>query len=156
AVRGVAKTAPGPAEGIGFHASDSATTVRAGASTARRRARVRRLREGGPAGSIPIRSRADVYSGEGQGDPRPGTASRVKAEVDMRSIIQSLSVVPFVVGAALAGAHLPAAAADSSGFNPHGFKLPTGVYRCDLNRSVNVRSVSADMQSAVVQFDKKE
>ncbi len=74
----------------------------------------------------------------------------------MRSITQSSALVAFVLGAALAGAPAPAASADQAGFNPHGFKLPTGVYRCDLNRSVNVREVSADMSSAVVQFDKKE
>jgi hypothetical protein len=75
----------------------------------------------------------------------------------MRSIIHSLGFVPAVLGIALAGAHLPAAAAgNAASFNPHGLKLPTGVYRCELNRSVNVRQVSADLQSAVLQFDKKE
>ncbi|KAA0218833.1 MAG: hypothetical protein DWB43_04995 [Lautropia sp.] len=74
----------------------------------------------------------------------------------MRSITQSSTLAAFVLGASLASAPMPAASADQAGFNPHGFKLPTGVYRCDLNRSVNVREVSADMSSAVVQFDKKE
>jgi len=75
----------------------------------------------------------------------------------MGSIIQSLRLVTIVACAALAGAHLPASASDqSASINPHGFKVPTGQYRCDLDRSVNVRSVSADMQSAVLQFDKKE
>ncbi len=74
----------------------------------------------------------------------------------MRSITQFPALVAFVLGAALASAPMPAVSADQAGFNPHGFKLPTGVYRCDLNRSVNVREVSADMSSAVVQFDKKE
>jgi len=74
----------------------------------------------------------------------------------MRSIIQSSAFVAFVVGTALAGAPMPASSADQAGINPHGYKLPTGVYRCELNRSVNVREVSADMSSAVVQFDKKE
>ncbi len=74
----------------------------------------------------------------------------------MRSITQFSTLAAFVLGASLASAPMPAASADQAGFNPHGFKLPTGVYRCDLNRSVNVREVSADMSSAVVQFDKKE
>jgi len=74
----------------------------------------------------------------------------------MRSITQSSTLAAFVLGASLASAPMPAASADQAGFNPHGFKLPTGVYRCDLNRSVNVREVSADMSSAVVQFDKKD
>ena len=38
----------------------------------------------------------------------------------------------------------------------HNFKFPTGVYRCELNRSVDVRQVSPDMQSAVLNFNKKE
>lgn len=74
----------------------------------------------------------------------------------MRSIVHSLRFLPVVAGVALAGAQLPAAAADQASFNPHGLKMPTGVYRCDLNRSVSVRQVSADMSSAVVQFGKKE
>lgn len=75
----------------------------------------------------------------------------------MRSIIHSLTFVPIVAGLALVGALLPAAASSQdASFNPHGYKVSTGVYRCDLNRSVNVRQVSPDMQSAVLQFDKKE
>jgi hypothetical protein len=98
----------------------------------------------------------DVYSGATRGVPLRGFVSQVTVEFDMRSIIQSLGLVPIVLGAALASAPLSASSADTSSFNPHGFKLPTGVYRCDLNRSVNVREVSADMSSAVVQFDKKD
>jgi hypothetical protein len=30
------------------------------------------------------------------------------------------------------------------------------VYRCDLNRSVHIRQVSPDMQSAVLNWDKKD
>lgn len=75
----------------------------------------------------------------------------------MRSIIRSLGIAPAAAGLLLAFAHLPATASgDAAGFNPHGLKLPTGVYRCELNRSVNVRQVSPDMQTAVVQFGKKE
>jgi len=46
--------------------------------------------------------------------------------------------------------------ADASSFNPYNFKFPAGVYRCELNRSVDVAQVSPDMQSAVLRFDKKE
>lgn len=76
----------------------------------------------------------------------------------MRSISPSLRFVPFALGLALAAAVAPAQAADpaASSFNPHGFTLPTGTYRCDLNRSVDISQVSADMQSAVVRFDRKE
>ncbi|MCL4183933.1 MAG: MliC family protein [Burkholderiaceae bacterium] len=75
----------------------------------------------------------------------------------MRTIVHSLGLAPAILCVALASAHLPASAAgESSGFNPHGFKFPVGVYRCELNRSVDVRQVSADMQSAVLHFDKKE
>lgn len=62
------------------------------------------------------------------------------------------------VGVGLAAVQVSAVAAEpvASDFNPHRFAFPTGVYRCELNRSVNVRQVSPDMQSAVLQFDKKE
>lgn len=63
------------------------------------------------------------------------------------------------VAVAAAAMQLPAAAsqpASSPGFNPHNFKFPVGVYRCELNRSVDVRQVSADMTSAVLSFGKKE
>ncbi|HEY0878777.1 MAG TPA: MliC family protein [Zeimonas sp.] len=63
------------------------------------------------------------------------------------------------IAAPLASFHLSASAADPAdptSFNPHNFKFPVGVYRCELNRSVDVRQVSPDMQSAVLSFDKKE
>ena len=41
-------------------------------------------------------------------------------------------------------------------FNPHRFAFPAGIYRCELNRSVDVRQVAADMQSAVVRWNKKD
>ncbi len=66
----------------------------------------------------------------------------------------SLAVV-----ASLACLQLPATAAETAeaqSFNPHHFKFPAGVYRCELNRSVDVAQVSPDMQSAVLRFDKKE
>jgi hypothetical protein len=47
-------------------------------------------------------------------------------------------------------------AAEAPGFNPHGFKFPAGVYRCELNRSVYVREVSPDMQQAVVNWNKRD
>ncbi len=61
--------------------------------------------------------------------------------------------------AAIASMPLATSAAEPAGtqsFNPHNFKFPTGVYRCELNRSVDVRQVSPDMQSAVLNFNKKE
>lgn len=62
---------------------------------------------------------------------------------------------------ALAPAHASASAQQEeplqvAGFNPHGFAFPSGVYRCDLGRSVHVRHVSDDMQSAVVHWNKKD
>lgn len=57
-----------------------------------------------------------------------------------------------------AAMQLPAIAqpASSASFNPHNFKFPVGVYRCELNRSVDVRQVAPDMTSAVLSFGKKE
>lgn len=64
-------------------------------------------------------------------------------------------------GLVLAAVQSPVSAADEepvqiASFNPHGFKVPPGVYRCDLNRSVHIRQVSPDMQSAVLNWDKKD
>jgi hypothetical protein len=40
--------------------------------------------------------------------------------------------------------------------NPHGFVFPVGLYRCDLDRSVDVREVARDMRSAIVRWNKKD
>ena len=68
-------------------------------------------------------------------------------------------LLSLAVAAAAASLPLSASAADEAeapSFNPHNFKFPAGVYRCELNRSVDVEQVSPDMQSAVLRFDKKE
>ncbi|MGD9945599.1 MAG: hypothetical protein AB7L76_18875 [Burkholderiaceae bacterium] len=85
----------------------------------------------------------------------------------MRSI-KSLSIA---IGLVLTAAAAPAMATDAApaaavqavassdsaaSFNPHGFRFPTGVYRCELNRSVHVRHVTPDLQSAVVHWNKKD
>lgn len=48
------------------------------------------------------------------------------------------------------------AAAANPGFNPHGIPFAAGVYKCELNRSVHIRSVAPDMQSAVISWNKKD
>ncbi len=40
--------------------------------------------------------------------------------------------------------------------NAAGIAMPAGHYKCELNRSVHVRQVAPDLQSAVVQWDKKD
>jgi hypothetical protein len=42
------------------------------------------------------------------------------------------------------------------GFNPHNFPMRAGLYRCELNRIVDVRQVTADLSSAVVRWNKRE
>ncbi|MBN9429768.1 MAG: MliC family protein [Burkholderiales bacterium] len=78
--------------------------------------------------------------------------------------MRSMNFVSAAIGLALAAAiaHAPAIASEASAdaaapvFNPHGFQFPAGVYRCELNRSVHVRQVSADLQSAVLNWNKKD
>jgi len=69
-------------------------------------------------------------------------------------------LISLAVAAAAASLPLSTSAADHQAdgpnFNPHNFKLLKGVYRCELNRNVDVEQVSPDMQSAVLRFDKKE
>jgi len=75
-----------------------------------------------------------------------------------------MNFVSAAIGLAFAAAvtHAPAIASEVAvdtavpAFNPHGFQFPAGIYRCELNRSVHVRQVSADLQSAVLHWDKKE
>ncbi len=56
-------------------------------------------------------------------------------------------------------AAVPAAQAASErthAFNPHKMKFKTGPYRCESGRQVNVRSVSADMQTAVLHWGQRD
>ncbi len=46
--------------------------------------------------------------------------------------------------------------AANPGFNPHGIPFAAGVYKCELNRSVHIRSVAPDMRSAVISWNKKD
>jgi len=56
-------------------------------------------------------------------------------------------VVPLLLFAAA-----PAQAAAPAGFNPHGIVFKPGRYRCELGQSVEVRTVSADQQTAVLKW----
>ena len=40
--------------------------------------------------------------------------------------------------------------------NPAGLAHPAGIYQCELNRRVQVRSVSADLQFATLNWDRKD
>lgn len=40
--------------------------------------------------------------------------------------------------------------------NPAGLTFNPGNYRCELNRSVQVRNVASDLQSAVIHWEKKD
>lgn len=41
-------------------------------------------------------------------------------------------------------------------FNPHKMKFKTGAYRCESGKRLNVRSVSNDMQTAVLQWGQRD
>lgn len=64
--------------------------------------------------------------------------------------------------ASAAGLQAPAAAAavqaasPASGFNPAGLPFSAGMYQCELNRKVHIRSVAPDLRSAVLNWDRKE
>lgn len=62
--------------------------------------------------------------------------------------------------ASAAGLPAPAAAVQAvspaSIFNPAGLPFSAGMYQCELNRKVHVRSVTPDLQSAVLSWDRKE
>ncbi len=41
-------------------------------------------------------------------------------------------------------------------FNPHGLPLKVGTYKCELNRDVQIRSLTEDQQTAVIHWNKKD
>ena len=43
-----------------------------------------------------------------------------------------------------------------TGFNPYRIAMPSGAYRCELGRSVQVRDVSADMRTAVLRWGSRD
>ena len=49
-----------------------------------------------------------------------------------------------------------AAEAQLSEINPAGLPFRAGTYECELNRRVQVRSVSSDLQFATLQWDRKD
>jgi hypothetical protein len=70
------------------------------------------------------------------------------------------SRIALTVSAALL---LPAAAAQAqtvtekaARFNPHGVTFKSGAYRCELGQRVQVREVSADMQTAVLHWKQRD
>lgn len=55
----------------------------------------------------------------------------------------------------LSGAHA-SQSSQAAGFNPHNMSFKTGAYRCELGRSVNVRTVSSDLQTATLSWNKRD
>lgn len=59
-----------------------------------------------------------------------------------------------------ATASMPAAASgsadDAPAFNPAGIAHKAGLYKCELNRTVNVRHVEEDLRTAVIHWNKRD
>jgi hypothetical protein len=68
------------------------------------------------------------------------------------------SDAPSPVRRDVAGVDAPRAAAGRvpAGFNPYGLKFAAGAYRCELGRSVQVRTVSGDLRTAVLRWGADE
>lgn len=45
---------------------------------------------------------------------------------------------------------------DAPAFNPAGLSHKAGVYKCELNRTVNVRHVGEDLRTAVLHWNKRD
>jgi membrane-bound inhibitor of C-type lysozyme len=60
------------------------------------------------------------------------------------------------IGLSLALLALPPALLAKPVANPAGLSFKAGTYRCELNRSVQVRQVAPDLQSAVIHWNKKD
>jgi hypothetical protein len=87
--------------------------------------------------------RADLRA---RGVQRRAVRTAPDSAVSMESIMISLRCLAL---ATLAAAAAPSLAAGASPF-------PPGVYRCELNQSVHVRNVSADLKSAVISWKQKD
>jgi hypothetical protein len=75
-------------------------------------------------------------------------------------VIRPLRTALPVVAAGLLAAGVahatPAAVKPPPGFNPHKVAFKAGAYRCELGKRVQVRQVSADMQTAVLQWNRRD
>lgn len=49
-----------------------------------------------------------------------------------------------------------ASSADGPAFNPTDIAHRAGVYKCELNRTVNVRHVGEDLRTAVIHWNKRD
>jgi hypothetical protein len=50
----------------------------------------------------------------------------------------------------------PVQAAPPPGFNPHRIAFKPGTYRCELGQHLQIRTVSADQQTAVLQWRQRD
>ncbi len=67
-----------------------------------------------------------------------------------------LTAVALVTATAAVPAIASGTADDAPAFNPAGIAHRAGVYRCELNRTVNVRHVEEDLRTAVIHWNKRD
>lgn len=85
-----------------------------------------------------------------------GGAPAAAPQISMAGAMVSMAGMS---GSAVAAGTQAAAATENTPvnrINPHGLPHKTGVYRCELDRSVHVRDVATDMRSAVLRWEKKD
>lgn len=78
-----------------------------------------------------------------------------------RSLVAPPSAARLCAPLLLALLAIPAAATTPpatapEGFNPHRMTFKPGAYRCELGRSVQVKNVSGDMQTATIRWNNRE
>jgi hypothetical protein len=61
-----------------------------------------------------------------------------------------------VLALSLPAAHAARTQAPPPGFDPYRIGFKPGAYRCELGRSVHVKHVSADMQTATLRWDRRD
>jgi len=71
-------------------------------------------------------------------------------------VTQAVRITLAAAALALALPAVRAADAPPAGFNPHKIGFKTGAYRCELGRSVQVRSVSTDLQTATLNWNRRD
>jgi hypothetical protein len=102
--------------------------------------------------SLPWRSAAFRAFATQTTDTPPGTH---REPLTVNPIVRTaLAVAVLALSIPAAQAARPAAA--PAGFDPHRIGFKPGAYRCELGRSVHVRHVSADMQTATLHWNRRD
>jgi Membrane-bound lysozyme-inhibitor of c-type lysozyme len=98
------------------------------------------------------------------GGPLPGPTSRYDTVRASSGVTRMNRTLRIALSAAVLSACLPALVHAQNihiterpaAFNPHTMKFKSGAYRCELGKQVQVRAVSADLQTAHLNWNQRD